>query len=114
MAIQPIDLQTLYAQLEKVGKTQVHQQAAVQNAREAELARNREDAQKKVTTVQEAEAGEEGTGIVRERKDSSGDTANDARSGPEGRQQENTAPEESDDREVIRDPDLGSHIDISG
>ena len=48
MAIQPIDLQTLYAQLEKVGKTQVHQQAAVQNAREAELARNREDAQKKV------------------------------------------------------------------
>lgn len=112
MGIQPIDLQTLYAQMEKVGKAQVHQQAAAQNAREAELAKNREDAEKKVTTVQETEAGEE-TGIVKERKESSGNSAPES----QARQDEPSNDEEStepDDREVIRDPDLGSHIDISG
>ncbi len=114
MGIQPIDLQTLYAQLEKVGKAQVHQQAAMKNAREAELAQNREDAQKKVTTVQETEAGEERTGIVRERKEPAGMDSPESQTGQDARSQENEAAEEHDEREVIHDPDLGSHIDISG
>lgn len=113
MGIQPIDLQTLYAQLDKVGKSQVQQQAAAQNTREAELVKNRQEAEKKVSTVQEAEAGEERAGVVRERKESSGN--NDA--GSQSRQDTPSAngeQNEPDDREVIRDPDLGSHIDISG
>lgn len=113
MGIQPIDLQTLYAQMEKVGKAQVQQQAADKNAREAELAKNRQDAEKRVTTVQEAEAGEEQTGIVRERKESSENGAPEYHA-RQGAQDEDQEEPEHDEREIIRDPDLGSHIDISG
>ena len=34
MAISPIDLQTLYTQMDKVGKTQLSHQASLQQARE--------------------------------------------------------------------------------
>ena len=98
--------------MEKVGKAQVHQQAAAQNAREAELAKNRDEADKRVTTVQETEAGEEQTGKVRERKDSQGQSQAESRS--ESKDPEEAAKEDEIDREIIRDPDLGSHIDISG
>ncbi len=113
MGIQPIDLQTLYAQMEKVGKAQVQQQAADKNAREAELAQNRQDAERKVTSVQEAEAGEEKAGIVRERKESSGNGNPDSRTS-QGDVPDNEEAAVPDEREIIRDPDLGSHIDIIG
>lgn len=112
MGIQPIDLQTLYAQMEKVGKAQGMQQAGNQNAREAELIKNREEAEKRLSTVQETEAGDERSGVVHKRQKGSDETSQDEKE----RQDEKQDSETSDDhlRETIRDPSLGSHIDVSG
>jgi len=112
VGMQPIDLQTLYSQMEKVGKAQGQQQAAVQNARDAELVKNREEAEKRVKTVQETDAGEEVAGIRRGHQDKAGEALQD---GTEQQDENNeTETTETHSQEIIRDPDLGSKIDISG
>lgn len=113
MAIQPIDLQTLYAQLDKIGKSQVQQQAATQAARDAEMQTNKNAADQKLKSVQTAEAGDEKAGVVHER-DGSGKEEGESGGKPPAKKTEK--PEESAEieKEIIRDPALGSHIDISG
>jgi len=114
VAIQPIDLQTLYTQLDKIGKSQVMQQVAEQASREAEQVTNRHDAANKMKKVQETDAGGEKPDIVHERKGSGNQETETAqhKSGKEHKDAENV-PVESD-KEVIHDPALGTHIDISG
>jgi len=122
VAIQPIDLQTLYTQLDKIGRTQVQQQVAAQAERDAEISANKTKAERKLTTVQETDAGNELTGKVHERNGNgkqkggeSGDMSGDA---PKKQEVANAADEkkteEETPKEIIRDPALGSHIDISG
>ena len=114
MAIQPIDLQTLYTQLDKIGKAQVMQQVAEQSSREAEQVTNRHDAANKMKKVQETDAGGEKPDIVHERNDSGNQEQETPqhKSGKEQKDAENSHIEP--DKEVIRDPALGAHIDISG
>lgn len=114
MAIQPIDLQTLYTQLDKIGKAQVMQQVAEQASREAEQVTNRHDAANKMNKVQETDAGGEKPDIVHERNGSGKQEPETSqhKSGKEQKDAENTPSEP--DMVVIRDPALGTHIDISG
>ena len=115
MGIQPIDLQNLYMQLEKVGKTQVQQQVAAQAEQEAEKTKNLQNAEKKLKTVQETDAGNEQTGIVHEKNENSGSGSSEQpeqKAAPAPVVEEKTKEEKPE--EVIRDPALGSHIDISG
>lgn len=111
MAIQPIDLQTLYGQLDKVGKTQVQQQAAAQAARDAEMKVNRDKAARNLDTVQTPEAGDEKTGRVHERTESSGGQG-DSQGGETPAKKDETPIEA--EKEIVKDPALGHHIDISG
>ncbi len=116
MAIQPIDLQTLYTQLDKVGKTQVQQQAAAQAARDAENASNKKEAADRMKTVQGTETSEDKTGRVHgrtepEERDREGGKK-ERREGEAETEQE-TLPE-APPPEVIKDPALGTHVDISG
>jgi len=113
VAIQPIDLQTLYTQLDKIGKTQLEKQQAAQAARDAEQAKNVADAQKKLKSVHETDAGDEKSGVVHERD---GDGKGE---GPAGKQERKPAADSDEavtptEPEVITDPTLGKHIDISG
>ncbi len=110
MAIQPIDLQTLYTQLDKVGKTQVQQQVAAQSIREAEMQANKTSAEDRLKTVQTPEAGEEGAGAVHEKQEPA-DSGSRQSHQREKRDEENQSPPE---KEVIRDPGLGAHVDITG
>jgi hypothetical protein len=110
MAIQPIDLQTLYGQLDKVGKTQVQQQAAAQAAREAEMKANREKAARNLDTVQTPEAGDEKAGRVHERNESSGGQGEPTGGEPAKKDVKG----EEAEKEILKDPALGHHIDISG
>lgn len=112
MGIQPIDLQTLYTQLDKVGKAQVQQNAASQAAREAEMAKNREEAERRLKTVRETETGGEQTGAVHDRNGSS--SGNDSGTPSKGTKDPSAGESEDSTREIIRDPSLGSIIDISG
>lgn len=112
MGIQPIDLQTLYAQLDKVGKTQGAQQHAAQAAQDSQQAANRLKAEQRATTVQETEAGSEQAGKIRDRDEPAED-----RGDPSKRHKDEHA--QTDDPsvpepEIIRDPALGNRIDLSG
>jgi hypothetical protein len=111
MAIQPIDLQTLFTQIDKVGKDQsVHRegaqlQASLQAARVERLEVERDH------SVNEArDTGQGGAEHVRERQGRrQGGKEFFAEDEPEA-----ADAEEDGDPHVIRDPCLGKHIDVSG
>jgi tRNA U54 and U55 pseudouridine synthase Pus10 len=111
MAIQPIDLQTLFTQIDKVGKEQinqkegVHLQAALQGV---QIQRKTDERDHSVNETRDAGEGAERI------KDQ-----NARRQGgehPSGRQPDEKDPDESGDGDspFIRDPALGKNIDISG
>ena len=109
MAIQPIDLQTLFTQLDKVGKDQMVQkdgaqlQAAVQGV---QIQKKTDEQYQAVNELQDV--GNEAERI----KD-----RNARRQAQGGYSQEmDEADEEPTDDEpgTIRDPDLGMNIDVSG
>ena len=104
MGIQPIDLQTLYTQLDKVGKLQG-------DARQTFAAEFKEDAARRQQTVQKTEAsGAEKTAI---NKDGSNGSAGGAFNNPPQQQKDDT-PAIIEKSYYIQDPSLGKKIDISG
>jgi hypothetical protein len=111
MAIQPIDLQTLFTQIDKVGKEQsVHRegaqlQASLQAARveRQEVERDHSVNETQDTGQGGAERAGERQGRRQDGKKSSADDKPDA-----------AAEEENEDPHIIRDPCLGKHIDVSG
>lgn len=119
MGIQPIDLQTLYTQLDKIGKSQVQQQQAAQAAREAEMTANRQKAAESLEKVQETETDDGRTGVVHDSTTAVTDRQGGSQPGGPGRKQGDAsgdgeteaAPPE---KEIITDPALGRNIDISG
>jgi hypothetical protein len=116
VAIQPIDLQTLFTQIDKVGKDQsVHRegvqlQASLQAARVERLEVERDH------SVNEAQ--DTGQGGAERVKDRQGQRQSRRQGGKEflaGDRQEAAAGEEDEeDPYVIRDPCLGRHLDVSG
>ncbi|HKL86962.1 MAG TPA: hypothetical protein VJ861_11580 [Treponemataceae bacterium] len=111
MAIQPIDLQTLYTQLDKIGKGQIEVQLAAQANKEQGRLKNIQEAEEKLRTVYETEAGDEKSDKVHD-KNSSPNTSSHQQSSK--KELATTVEEKEPKKEVISDPALGSHIDISG
>jgi hypothetical protein len=109
MAIQPIDLQTLFTQLDKVAKTQSDQRegAALHQAIQgAQLQRKTEDQIKAVNQAQNM--GEDGAEKVKDR----GPQAHDGNG--KGKKKENEKPQQEETKAaVIHDLSLGRKIDIS-
>ena len=110
MAIQPIDLQALFAQLGNVGKTQ----AAIRDGQQVQAALQQAQAQQKleenVRSVNEAqEMGKDSATI----KDHKGSQGNQGGSGGKQPQKKEVQAEE-EHHEMIRNPALGRNIDISG
>jgi hypothetical protein len=111
MAIQPIDLQTLFTQLDKVGKAHAAQREglAVQQAMQGvQLQRKTEE---HIQSVNEAQGAGDGAEKINDRNQGSGGGARD------GKEKRSAAGEDAEDTEaqppVIRDPSLGRNIDIS-
>ncbi len=109
MGISPIDLQTLYTQMDKVGKAQLSQQAALQQARDAVENDVRKAAEAKAKSVQKAETGESAVGKVDDRDESF--------TGGEPSKKEEAKPEETESAGNAQatglDEGLGRHVDIS-
>ena len=110
MAIQPIDLQALFTQIDKVGKNQavMREGHQIQDAlQQVQIQRKLEE---NVRSVNEApEMGEEAETI----KDQNGRRFH-ARQGGAGGDKEEEEPAEEEKQQLIRDPALGRNIDISG
>jgi len=108
MAINPIDLQTLFTHLGNVGKDQAVMKDAdlvQQSLQGSQMAKKSEEGDSSVNVTSEIkteleEVKEEGKSPRKRRG-----------KGSRHSQEEDTGEEE---REVLSDPDLGKHIDISG
>jgi hypothetical protein len=112
MAIQPIDLQTLFTQVEKVGKSQAAQREGLQIQEALHQVQSQKKAEEQVRSVNEAQDAGEGAEKIRDE--------NARRRSPEqGEGREEPAdgeedPEKENREDLIRDPALGRNIDISG
>ena len=107
MAIQPIDLQTLYTQMDKVSKNVVQQQQQVQLHGSMEIADLVKKDLQKNSTVEKTEKQDE-MASVKDKKNSNEANENHSKKKKENESQENVI------IEVIKDPALGQIIDISG
>jgi hypothetical protein len=106
MAISPIDLQTLFTQVDKIGKQESAQKegAAIQQA--IQQARSQQVTEAKINAVNEAPDQGEGAEKVR-------DGGGRRQEGEARKKAEEEAERDEKEEEVIRDPDLGRNIDVS-
>ncbi|OJF77647.1 MAG: hypothetical protein BKP49_01325 [Treponema sp. CETP13] len=113
MAIQPIDLQTMYASLEKLSKDATFQKQGMQlhdsMSEEVKTKKNAEQSQ----TVKKTED-QENTQTVKERKDSQNSQGHNNM--PQKEEKKVTTPTKETEKEYeqITDPSLGRRIDVSG
>ena len=108
MAIQPIDLQTLFTQVDKVGKTQIAQKdgLTIQQAIQGVQIQRKTDEQ--IQAVNETQNTGEGVESVNDRGEQE-----QAAQGEKKKQEQDEPQLEAEEKSVIRDPSLGSKIDIS-
>ena len=112
MAIQPIDLQAIFSQIDKVGKTQ----AFLRDGQQIQESLSQLQAQKKleenIRSVNETQNMGEEAGKVKDEGSRQGAHAK------QGGARENSeeAPEDMENEKpgLIRDPALGRNVDISG
>ncbi len=109
MGIQPIDLQTLYAQLEKVGKLQGDMRHLFASELEKSQQANKEDALRRQQTVQKIESGDADKIAVHKDGGGQSDSSNNTFG-----EKENTSDDNDTNAYYIQDPLLGKKIDISG
>ncbi len=109
VGIQPIDLQTIYAQMEKVGKMQGAEQSAVAATRERQEEANKVDAQKWLNSVRDAEATDTDKISINEHT-----ARGDASAYNSNKKKNKSETEEKEEERYIKDPKLGLRVDISG
>ncbi len=108
MSITPLDLQTLFVRLNVVGKEQNHLKEAVASQQAAEAKQLKEEELRQDNSVNKAEEGRE-------------ITKTDDDEDKEKHKKKQNEPDNEDEPEVtlskksiFKDPEMGSHIDISG
>jgi ribosomal protein L12E/L44/L45/RPP1/RPP2 len=110
MAIQPIDLQILFTQLEKVGKAQAFQKdgTLIQQAIQSVEQQRRTD--ENIRSVNEAQDTGRGTEEISDRN------AHRRQAGEEeaGSREEKEEEEERAGVPVFKDPSLGKYVDFTG
>ncbi|MDR2630241.1 MAG: hypothetical protein LBC60_04895 [Spirochaetaceae bacterium] len=111
MAIQPIDLQTLFTQLDKVGKNQTAQKEGLQIQQALQGEQIQRKTEERIQSVNESQDTGEGAETIRDR--SSRKNTGEEKQGRE-ETGENPQDEKPGEPLVFRDPDLGRNIDVSG
>jgi len=107
MAIAPIDLQTLFTQLDKVGKAHTSQkEGQINQAIEAMQIQKKTDEQ--MLQINEAQNTGEGAEKVKDRPNE-----NHRQSGNKNKRNKDGAEEEKENTFVLSDPSLGKNIDIT-
>jgi hypothetical protein len=107
MAIQPIDLQTMYTQLDTVAKAVTHQQQGMHLAASMQADVKNIKEMEKNTAVKELAPENEAL-------DSINDKTSSGKQGSEGDNQRKKDKKEEVVFESIKDPNLGTHIDVLG
>ena len=110
MAISPLDLQTLFTQMDKVGKQEMAQRDGAAVLQSVQQARQQQQTDERVRSVNESQDTGEGSEAIKDK--------NGGRAGQEQGEQKNQSEEETEKNTkekdgVIRDPNLGRNIDVS-
>ncbi|MCL2832224.1 MAG: hypothetical protein FWD78_03555 [Treponema sp.] len=114
MAMQPIDQQTLFTQMDKVGKNQVLQKEGLQLQASLQHTESQKKAEQQVKSVNQAQDMGYGTSKIKdENSHSPGQEkkSKDNESGDDEKKNEKAAAAQNN---YFRDPTLGRNIDISG
>jgi hypothetical protein len=106
MAITPIDLQTLFTQLDKVGKTQASQREGLALQQSMQGVQLQKKTNEQIQQVNEAQNTGEGAEKINDHSGGSGQ--NQKNSGKKKEQEE----EKKNIVSVLNDPSLGKNIDI--
>lgn len=106
MSITPMDLQTMFVRLNDVGKEQNHLKEAVASEQAAGAKQIKEDEIRQDNSVNKTEEDRESQKLKDE--ESTGDQRQD---NPQN-DKDNDKPQNT--KRVFNDPEMGSHIDISG
>jgi hypothetical protein len=109
MAMQPIDLQTLFTQLDKVARSQTQQREGLQIQAALNQIQSQKKAEEHVRSVNEAQDMGYGTSMVKDEKSQNQSSNRDKK---EDEEIQEVA--EASRNAAIRDPTLGRNIDISG
>ena len=109
--MQPIDLQTVFSQVDKIGKNQAMQREGQQIQDSLQQIQTQKKLEENVQSVNEAQEMGKEADTIKEQK-GGGTHAN--KGGTKDKQQEEEASAEEEKPELIRDPALGRNIDISG
>jgi hypothetical protein len=115
MAIQPIDLQTLFTQVDKVGKTQSDLKEGLQIQQALQGIRMQKKTEERAQSVNESQNTGEGAERIKDR-------GPHRQAGEEGARRDRAEHRAADDdgeaapgdAPVFRDPALGKNIDMSG
>jgi hypothetical protein len=110
MAIQPIDLQTLFTQLDKVGKTQSDLKEGLQIQQALQGLRIQKQTEERAQAVNESKNTGEGAEQIKDRS-SRRQAGQEPGAGEGGGEKAGSGPGEVP---VFRDPALGKNIDMSG
>jgi len=110
MAIQPIDLQTLFTQVDKVAKTQSAQREGLAIQQTLEGIQIQRKTEEHIQSVNKAQDTGEGVDKVNDRREQKHEHAKEEKKSPENN---DANAEEIESAVVIRDPALGRTIDIS-
>ena len=109
MAMQPIDLQTLFTQMDKVGRNQIQQKEGLQIQATLQQVQSQKKAEEQVKSVNEAQDMGYGTSKIKDE--------NSRQQNPgEGKKKEEKTEDEPEPKKTgyFRDPALGRIIDITG
>jgi hypothetical protein len=108
MAITPIDLQTLFTQLDKVGKTQAAQREGLAIQQSMQSVQLQKKANEQIQQINEAQNTGEGAEKI---NDNGGSSEQNQKKN--GKRREEEEEEEKETVSVLNDPSLGKKIDIS-
>jgi len=106
MAIAPIDLQTLFTQVDKVGKTQAAQKEGQEIHQAIQGVQIQKKAEEQIQQIKEAQNTGDGAEKVNDQNQKQ-------RQGGGQEKNKREAQEEEKQASVLRDPSLGNTIDIS-
>jgi hypothetical protein len=111
MALQPIDLQTMFTQLDKVGKAQMEQKEGLALHQSLQNIQTQKKTEARIQSVEETKHTDKGAESINDRnaRKRSHEQGAGADKKDHDRRDDETKP-----LVVVRDPSLGKNIDMSG
>lgn len=115
MAIQPIDLQTLFTQVDKVGKNEANQKEGLQIRQDIHTIHQQQKNEQRIQSVNEAQDTGQGAERIKDRNRKKNSEQEEGTDAHEKKDKKNSEDETGDEKIIfVKDPALGQNIDVSG